>query len=287
MADSFDAWQYADYMLSRWRFVAAAVVVATVVAGAGSYLLKRKYTATTRILIDAPAGADPRSAMSVSPIYLESLRTYEHLASSDSLFLRAIDRFSLRDGRPFEALKKRVLQVTIPRNTRILEIRATLPDANKAHAAALYIAEETVNLNRTANREGELEAAAEGERQYADARRRLEEADAAWVKATTAGSKDQDLDRRRRIAQDQADAAARRLQEVRAVIGFRGERLKIIDAGIVPERPSFPNIPLNAAAALVLAITCSLAYLTFAFAFSRQARLAERQQLRVAGGRDG
>ena len=27
--------------------------------------------------------------------------------------------------------------------------------------------------------------------------------------------------------------------------GFRGERLKIIDPGIVPERPSSPNLPLN------------------------------------------
>jgi uncharacterized protein involved in exopolysaccharide biosynthesis len=286
MADSFDAWQYVDYLRSRWRFVAVAVLIATSVAVGGSLLLTPKYTATTRILIDAPAGTDPRSAMSVSPIYLESLRTYEHFASSDSLFLRAVDRFNLREGRPIEGLKKGVLQVNIPRNTRILEIRAVLTDANKAHAVALYIAEETVNLNRTANREGELEAAAEAERQYADVKRRLEDADAAWVKATATGSKVQEMDRQRRIAQDQADAAARRLQEARAVIGFRGERLKIIDAGIVPERPSFPNIPLNAAAAFLLATLCSLAYLTLAFAIARRTRTPERPQLRVAGGRE-
>jgi uncharacterized protein involved in exopolysaccharide biosynthesis len=97
----------------------------------------------------------------------------------------------------------------------------------------------------------------------------------------------QEADRLRRVAQERADAAARRLQEARAVIGYRGERLKIIDAGIVPERPSFPNISLNVAAAFVLAMTCSLAYLTVAFGFARRTRVPERPQLRVAGARDG
>ena len=34
--------------------------------------------------------------MAVSPIYLESLKTYEHYAESDSLFQNALDRFGLR-----------------------------------------------------------------------------------------------------------------------------------------------------------------------------------------------
>jgi uncharacterized protein involved in exopolysaccharide biosynthesis len=287
MPDSFNAWQYLDYLWSRSRFIAATAGIATILAGIGSLLLSKRYTATARILIDAPAGADPRSAMSVSPIYLESLRTYEHFASSDSLFLRAIDRFNLRDGRAAEALKKSMLKVAIPRNTRILEIRATLPDANKAQAVAQFIAEETVNLNRTTNREGELEAAAEAERQYTDARLRFEDTEAAWVKASASGTKVQEADRLRRVAQERADAAARRLQEARAVIGYRGERLKIIDAGIVPERPSFPNIPLNVAAAFVLSTTCSIVYFTFAFGLARRTSVPERPQLRIAGARDG
>ena len=48
-----------------------------------------QYTATARIVIDPPAGTDLRAAMAVSPIYLESLRTYEQFASSDSLFQKA------------------------------------------------------------------------------------------------------------------------------------------------------------------------------------------------------
>ena len=71
------------------------------------------------------------------------------------------------------------------------------------------------------------------------------------------------------------------------MIGYRGERLKIIDPGIVPERPSFPNVPLNIAAAFVLAATCALAYLTLAFGLSGRKQVPERAQLRIAGARDG
>ena len=67
------------------------------------------------------------------PGYLESLKTYEEFAANDSLFQKAIDQFQLRaalGARPIESLKKRVLQVALVRNTRILEIAATLPDAS-------------------------------------------------------------------------------------------------------------------------------------------------------------
>ena len=44
-----------------------------------------------------------------------------------------------------------------------------------------------------------------------------------------------------------------------------GERLRIIDPGIVPERPSSPNIPLNVLIAFVAAAFLSLVYLGLAF----------------------
>ena len=59
-------------------------------------LQPRQYTATARIVIEPPAGTDLRSAMAVSPIYLESLKTYEQFASGDSLFQKAIEQFDLR-----------------------------------------------------------------------------------------------------------------------------------------------------------------------------------------------
>ncbi len=63
--------------------------------------------------------------MALSPMYLESLRTYEHFAGSDSLFRQALDHFHLREHfpkRPIESLKSEALRVAIVRDTEILEI---------------------------------------------------------------------------------------------------------------------------------------------------------------------
>jgi len=62
-------------------------------------------------------------------------------------------------------LKKSVLRADMPRNTKVLEIHATLSDPKAAHALALYIAEETVKLNETISREGDRELSAEAEKQ--------------------------------------------------------------------------------------------------------------------------
>ena len=143
MPDSFDAFRYIGYMRSRWRWIAASCGIAVALALAVTLFQTRQYTATARIVIEPPAGSDLRSAMAVSPIYLESLKTYEQFASSDSLFRKALDQFDLRaslGSRPIESLKRSILKVGIVRNTRILEIAATLPDPRKAQALAHFMA---------------------------------------------------------------------------------------------------------------------------------------------------
>ena len=126
MSEPFDAFRYIGYLRSRWRWIACSAGVAVALAIIVSLLLPNQYTATARLIIEPPAGTDLRSAMAVSPIYLESLKTYEQLAASDSLFQKAVDRFGL-GGTPIESLKRRVLRVQIVRNTRIMEIAVTLP----------------------------------------------------------------------------------------------------------------------------------------------------------------
>src|SRR5947207_4485468 len=139
-------------LVSRWRIVAVACAIAVIAATAASLLMQRKFTATCRVLVDPPAGSDPRVSTAVSPIYLESLRTYEAFASSDDLFQQASKKFGLRtDSTPIERLKKRILKVEVLRNTKILEINPTLPDPARAHELSLYIANEAVNLNRSAS----------------------------------------------------------------------------------------------------------------------------------------
>jgi capsular polysaccharide biosynthesis protein len=379
MTDSFSLFDYLDHLRTRWRFAAAVVAGALVVAGAGCLLAPRKYTATATVVIDPPGGSDPRTASGVSPIYLESLKSYEQFASSDSLFLKACGKFGLLDesaGASIERFKRRVLRVEKLKDTRLLEISATLPEAGRAQQLAQYIAEETVTLSRNLSREGDLElagglgsqlegaraaldraradsasvasrlgptetqardlaqlrastrqqlveasadvaelAAQEGslsreeraldERSRADlvyARQRL--AGARARQATLAASR-ADVEREaaekeaatadllaRRETSDAVLASAEsrfkelqtRMNELSASAGLHSEQLRIVDPGIVPQRPSFPDVPLILAAALSLSLTLVLALLSLQYGMSRGRARPARVELKVARG---
>ena len=62
----------------------------------------------------------------------------------------------------------------------------------------------------------------------------------------------------------------------------QGERLQVIDPGVVPEKPSSPNIPLNMLVAIALALIGSLLYVTLEFSFQLRRAEARRESLRVA-----
>lgn len=343
MVESFDSVRYFRYMKSRWRQIAGSAGIAVALATGVSFLMQPRYTATARIVIEPPAGADVRSAMAVSPIYIESLKTYEQFATSDSLFQTAAQKFQLTGG-PIEALKRRVLTVEIVRNTRILEISANLPDPRKAQALAKFLADETVELNRSSAVETDQELLAALEKQENDIRAVLQQTERAWsssianeptegleaaiqegasqrstledqiqsqeveiaglderIKAgdsavdaakevsnararlvemrrhmaelsgqmaerekllgTRQAHRDQ-LEAERRAAQTSLAAIEGRLRDARSESGFRGERLHVIDPGIVPERPSSPNIPLNIAVALLVGLALPILYFT-------------------------
>jgi uncharacterized protein involved in exopolysaccharide biosynthesis len=382
MTESFDAFDFASHLDRNWKSILVTCGLACVVTLGVSLLLPKKYTATARILIEPPAGSDSRAAQAVSPIYLESLRTYERFASSDSLFLSALHQFKLREEDPetsVEQWKRRVLKVEIPRNTRILEIHATLRDARKARELAHYLAQQTVALNRSANRSGDEELIADTGRQLDAARTRLRRAEeekrriasleptedlAAQIRAMqdlrgevlrdllgtealiaedtarvarntgdASGRSAAEMDNIRRElplasaraeilrkkraeigseiailqkrlaerlakresivaewknAQANVEALDARVRETRASAGFRGERLSIVDPGIVPERPSSPNIPLNVVLALALGAMLSGLHLTLAFSRRKQGTRRSMADLRLARqGHDG
>jgi succinoglycan biosynthesis transport protein ExoP len=351
MNGSFDIFEYLGYLRTRWMFIASCCAIAGVLAASISLLLPKQYTATASVLIDAPAGNDPRAATAVSPVYLESLKTYEHFANSDTLFLRAIDRFQLQvqtRPTPADSLKRRVLKVTKPRDTKLLDINVTLPDPKKAQAVVQFIAEETVNLNRSLSRQSDEEFTAQARKQTEAARARLQQAEkdvveqagqhpmeslrseldglldlkqrlqrelvttsvdvadyAAQQRAAPAtdpqrvrdmagvagrvealrrevesinrditgkesalaewrGRLDR-LEADRRTARAAYDTAAMRANETELSAGARGERLKIIDPGIVPQHPSSPNLVLNVMAALLAAVAVAILYVSVAF----------------------
>lgn len=354
MYESFDAFEYVEYLRRRWPVVAVACVVAIVLSLTVSLLLPKRYTATASIVIEPPGGADARSATVVSPVYLESLKTYEHFASSDSLFAGAAGHFHLINpggSQAVESLKRGILKVSKIRDTKILEISATMTDPKLAQSFAQYVAEETVNMNRGANLVADREFLDDAEKRAAEAQQRLDQAQkaqanvtatsligalqaeidasvelqsrvrqdlveaeanvaeyqqqqgqadgqfareqlqAARARASLLEKRSQELARsiseksalvakrtaRRdevltelRMAQAAYENSAARLRDLRAAAGTRGERLRVMDPGIVPQRPSSPNIPLNVAAALLVAVVASIVYLSFAFSFTRK-----------------
>jgi uncharacterized protein involved in exopolysaccharide biosynthesis len=340
-AESFHAYEYLDHLKRRWRFVLMVCVAAGALALVASWLLPKEYTAMASIVIDPPAGNDPRSAVTVSPVYLESLRAYEMFASGDTLFQRAVDKFHLRDAqpsKPLESLKRSVLKVTKIKDTKILQISATLPDPKLAQAMAQFLAEETVALSRSTNLADQQDLRDDARVRLAESRKRLEQEQDAWrefivrqpyesmradlealsgsrervqrdltdareeLGELLAGSTDaqaqlrarvqrlekQDADlealiqkkssalsdreargeqmqQRQHAAQLSFDAAASRERELEASAGVRGERLSVIDPGVTPERPSFPNVGLNVILAMAVALIASITYLTLTF----------------------
>jgi uncharacterized protein (DUF2267 family) len=52
------------------------------------------------------------------------LRSYELVASSDDLFLRVVKKFDLDQSVSIERLKKSVLRVEMPKNTKIATVHA-------------------------------------------------------------------------------------------------------------------------------------------------------------------
>jgi hypothetical protein len=87
--------RHLDHPVGSWRVVAVACGKAADIASVTAVLTPKRYTSTARVLIESPAGSDPRGAIAVSPIYLESIKLYELVAWEDRLFLDAIDHFKL------------------------------------------------------------------------------------------------------------------------------------------------------------------------------------------------
>jgi uncharacterized protein involved in exopolysaccharide biosynthesis len=342
-----NAFEYVDYLRLRWRLIAAASATAVVLSLTVSLLLPKRYTATASIVIEPPGGNDVRTATAVSPVYLESLRTYERFAESDTLFAGAVQHFHLAsgNGRSIESLKRQVLKVTKLRDTKILEIEATLPEPELAQQVVQFVAEETVKLSRVQSLATDREVIGEAERQAAEAHRRLDQAQHAWaanaahepggslqaqieadvdlaqkvrqslidtqsdiaqyqekadfasdlpglraraaelekrlaelekgierksVFASQREAERQKLDVELKTSQAAKESSDARVRDLRASAGMRGERLRIIDPGIVPQRPSSPNVPLNVFAALFLTLIALVAYLTVTFSYRRR-----------------
>ena len=350
MYDSFDAFEYIDYLRRRWRVLAVACVVALLISIGASLMLPKRYTATASIVIEPPGGTDTRYGTAVSAVYLESLKTYESFASSDSLFARAVEQYHLQDAthpQAIEGLKRRILKVSKPRDTKILEVSVTLSDPQAAQKVAQFLAEQTAAMNRGENQAIDNAFMEQAQRQLVDASKRFENDQKTWADLTAnapvaslqseidssvqlqvklrqqqvdaqsdlaeyqqttgefareqlqaaqarAALLEKHIDELSREIQDKSMLLARRnaardalkaemtvaqsvyeadtarVREIQAAAGSHAEQLRVIDPGIVPQRPSSPNLLLNAVAAFLFALMAALVYVSSAFAYRRR-----------------
>ncbi len=289
MPETFEAYQYLNHLFGRWRVVAAACSVAVTLALGASLLMTKKYTSTAQILIEPPWSREALSP--VSPAYLSTIRTYEYVASSDSLFKKAVEELGVRelDSRLLSILKKAILDVETPPGTKVLKIEATLPDPVLARELVSYIAQETVRLSLDANLESDERLTARLEKLRDTARERVQSAERAVLdadggKASPGGARGPEAaELERKAAWAALEAAELQLGEARALAGERGERLQVIDPGVVPEIHSSPNVPLNVFAAFFLALVASMIYLTLEFSYQQRKAESMRRSPRVAG----
>jgi len=347
MVDEFNPFEYLAFLKRNVRFAAIAVVSAGLWTAGISSLLAREYTANATLVIEPPAVNDTRAATAVSSVYLESLKTYEQFAGSDTLFAKACAKFGLSQspGEPCpESFKRRVLRVTKVKDTKVLRIAVTLPDAIRAQQLVEFLANESVALNRNLAADGDRQTLADVQTQLTAATAELHRARADY-ESSTAGGADQLLEEEvrtsselkaraaldaqrsraslaelssrgdttesaserarldslsadvasldgRLAAQTRALAAARaqreraeealhmaeakheawsrRANEAAVATGLRTEQLRVVDPGVVPQQPSFPDVPLFAGAALLVSALLTFAYLSLRYGFERQ-----------------
>ena len=329
------------------------MVSAALVTLAASMLVQKQYTATATLVIEPPVANDPRAATAVTPVYLESLKTYEQFAASDSLFAKACAKFVLADGRCNESFKRKVLRVVKLKDTKLMQISATLPDAKQAKDLVEYLATETVALNRSLARDGDRELQLDVQTQLAaaseDLRRARSEYESAVGKGTDGLLEEQvrtlsDLKARAEVEtlrsraalaelnmrKDTAEAAvelarlnaltgeaasldkrlveqsaglasarasreratdalhteearheawSKRASDVAIASGLRTEQLRVVDPGIVPQQPSFPNPPLFTGVAVLVSSLLALAYLSLQYGLQRQRLRTELENI--------
>ncbi len=188
MNDAFDSLEFLTFLRSYARFAVIAIASAVVLTLAACWIVPPRYTATATLVIEPPVANDPRAATAVTPVYLESLKTYEQFAASDSLFQKACVQFHLSDAPCSDRFKNRVLRVTKLKDTKLLRISVTLADSLLAQKVVQFLANETVALNRTLARDGDRETLADVQTQQASAAQALQKARSEYEAATASGS---------------------------------------------------------------------------------------------------
>jgi uncharacterized protein involved in exopolysaccharide biosynthesis len=340
-SQDFELVEFVEYLYVRRSAFLIACGVAVGLTLAIGLFLPKQYTAKSSLVIEPPA-SDPRAGTVLSPAYLESLKSWESFAGSDTLFARASRKLQVRES------KASVLRITRPTGSTVVEINVTLHDPAKAQALAQNLAEQAVDLSRSIESKSAGDLAGELKKQLEAAQERLTRATqslAAFAGANPDAAAENDIrsgfDFRLRLSQDLSSArtslaelqaqknapagqlsglqtriqalesqqrdlvaelekkgvavdaakarraaledeqrAARasyeqlrtRLNDALASSQYGRTRIEIIDPGVVPRQPTFPNRRLNLIAAFLASFIATLACFVVRFGYVRLQR---------------
>jgi capsular exopolysaccharide synthesis family protein len=131
--------EYIDIARERWRFIAAAVLLGILVAGAVSYLLPPQYKATATVLVAAQSTVDPASASDGEEISAQRLRTYVELMRSKRLATDVINVMGLNTT-PEELVER--IQVTSAPESVLLNATVTDGSPDQAVQIANVVADQ-------------------------------------------------------------------------------------------------------------------------------------------------
>jgi uncharacterized protein involved in exopolysaccharide biosynthesis len=178
MSEPVDLRLYLRHLTAHWRTLLAVPAAAALIAAGVSLILPKKYDATATLLIQ-PGASDPRFPPALNQVYLEYLRSYEHLVQGDELLSRVLKEFRLDqppDRFTVESFRRRALKAELLKYTKILAVRVRLDDPQKAHLAAQFLAREAVKVTERL-RDAEIERSVQQAAQDRDqARKRLDDA---------------------------------------------------------------------------------------------------------------
>lgn len=124
--------------------------------------------------------------------------------------------------------------------------------------------------------------------QEARLKRQIAELDSEWrnKQKLLAGrrAETEALQERAQSARALAQAETRRLRDALAAGELRGERILLLDPGVVPERPVSPDFVLNIAGGAVLGAVIALLWLSLGFALKVRRASEFREQPRAMAG---
>jgi uncharacterized protein involved in exopolysaccharide biosynthesis len=235
--ETLEVRSYLRHLGSRWKTLLAVPAVAVVVALLVSLALPRKYDATVTLLVQ-PGASDARFPPAMNQIYLEYLRSYEQVVQGSDLLSKVIREFHL--DLTVDSFRNQVLDVHMPRFSKMLTVRVRWSDPQKAHDIALFLAKEavtTIDALRDADAE---RTARQSQQEVQRAQARFEEASAQLL-AFKLKTREEELSRSVQVEMDTKSEYEKQLANSQIQLSvletrFPSEQAKEVAASLTAER---------------------------------------------------